>query len=225
MATREISPKARRVLEVVRQIDVIGAELERLYQEFERLAGGSSPEVVSQKIKDGQARAIAAGKRIGTPPVMTEDQVAKAGRLRDEKYSWHAISRQLGVPVSTIRNALCSWRSKRKMTQRLQETKDGRLTLVAERANSHDKSAPVTVPSKPPVAVPAKLSVSKLKPSQRKPGSDRVFYRCRECGYLALPRQRRDHLLEIHEISDPTPALFVELFVAATETDLNVDEL
>ena len=58
----------------------------------------------SETIKAGQARALAAGKRIGRPKVVFDRQ--EVTKLRDQRgWSWSRIARELGVGEGTVRRA------------------------------------------------------------------------------------------------------------------------
>ena len=57
----------------------------------------------SEAIRAGQARARAAGKRIGRPRAMIDKSLIV--QLRQEGYSWRAIARQLDIGTGTARRA------------------------------------------------------------------------------------------------------------------------
>ena len=56
-----------------------------------------------ERTKSGVARARAAGKRIGRPPVRTEELVAAARRLRADGQTWAQIARRLHHPAGSLR--------------------------------------------------------------------------------------------------------------------------
>jgi putative DNA-invertase from lambdoid prophage Rac len=57
----------------------------------------------SEAIRAGQARAVAAGKRLGRPRAILDANVA--ARLRQEGHSWRKIAATLGVGTGTVRRA------------------------------------------------------------------------------------------------------------------------
>jgi DNA invertase Pin-like site-specific DNA recombinase len=63
-------------------------------------------ELISIRTRAGMADAAAAGRKLGRPSVMTEDQVAMARELRVHGRSIAHIGQVLGVSASTIRRAL-----------------------------------------------------------------------------------------------------------------------
>jgi len=67
--------------------------------EFER-------ELIKERVRAGVARARATGKRLGRPPLWTEDQVNEAHRLRASGTSWRVTARAVGLAVGTIRGIL-----------------------------------------------------------------------------------------------------------------------